>query len=479
MPEKISIMKESGELLNSNIVSIFMIPETQKKYVITTENAVDPHGLTVLHVSELINNDEDLAKIATDEEWSTIKTIMRAIISGNVGSYQYLPLMEKARGKGQYSRDISVSASACKQMIDNYTTSLKSLSEVKKDAPAVEVENNSENGIFPADNVVTNEVNEVSPGIADVTKVDIAPVSQEEPAQAIVTPQPVEAVPLAANGTADVAPSILQGVPDEATASQEPVPVQNAEVVPVQDNAESVTTPEVPVIPVAPVETEVTPVVEESTPVVEVPAPVVEEPAVVAEPSVEPVSGISTENNLAADVPVSVEVQQISVPEVTSEVVSPVAVETPVIAVAEPATSDENDVQTENQVNIDKTSLEAITNSFFDKLKEVQNNSIKQEEPVVQTNINTNVAPSFAPDATLDQVVVGAQDLFMNGVQSLVQTITEKVYRDLYRREMELNEREELLNQREKMLNEQISMMVNNFSTNHSTQEAPVDNSGT
>ena len=77
-----------------------MIPETQKKYVITTENAVDPHGLTVLHVSELINNDEDLAKIATDEEWSTIKTIMRAIISGNVGSYQYLPLMEKARGKG-------------------------------------------------------------------------------------------------------------------------------------------------------------------------------------------------------------------------------------------------------------------------------------------------------------------------------------------------------------------------------------------
>lgn len=472
MPEKISIMKESGELLNSNIVSIFMIPETQKKYVITTENAVDPHGLTVLHVSELINNDEDLAKIATDEEWSTIKTIMRAIISGNVGSYQYLPLMEKARGKGQYSRDISVSASACKQMIDNYTTSLKSLSEVKKDAPAVEVENNSENGIFPADNVVTNEVNEVSPGIADVTKVDIAPVSQEEPAQAIVTPQPVEAVPLAANGTADVAPSILQGVPDEAPASQEPVPVQNAEVVPVQDNAESVTTPEVPVTPVAPVETEVTPVVEESTPVVEA-------PAVVAEPSVEPVSGISTENNLAADVPASVEVQQISVPEVTSEVVSPVAVETPVIAVAEPATSDENDVQTENQVNIDKASLEAITNSFFDKLKEVQNNSIKQEEPVVQTNINTNVAPSFAPDATLDQVVVGAQDLFMNGVQSLVQTITEKVYRDLYRREMELNEREELLNQREKMLNEQISMMVNNFNANHSTQEAPVDNSST
>ena len=51
MPEKITIVKESGGNLNSNIVSIFTIPETQKKYIITTENAIDPHGLTVLHVS--------------------------------------------------------------------------------------------------------------------------------------------------------------------------------------------------------------------------------------------------------------------------------------------------------------------------------------------------------------------------------------------------------------------------------------------
>ena len=82
MPDKISILKESGETINSNVVSVFMIPDTEKKYIITTENAVDPHGLTVLHVSEIV--DGSLQKIATDEEWSSIKTIMRAMISGNV-----------------------------------------------------------------------------------------------------------------------------------------------------------------------------------------------------------------------------------------------------------------------------------------------------------------------------------------------------------------------------------------------------------
>ena len=43
MPEKISIMKDSGETLSYNIVSIFTLPDTGKNYIITTENAVDPH----------------------------------------------------------------------------------------------------------------------------------------------------------------------------------------------------------------------------------------------------------------------------------------------------------------------------------------------------------------------------------------------------------------------------------------------------
>ena len=118
MPEKISILKDSGETVSSNVVSVFMIPDTQKKYLISTENTVDPHGLTILHVSEIV--DGTLQKIATDDEWSSIKTIMRAIISGNVGSYQYLQTIDSIKASSQYSRDISVSASAAKQMSDNY-----------------------------------------------------------------------------------------------------------------------------------------------------------------------------------------------------------------------------------------------------------------------------------------------------------------------------------------------------------------------
>ena len=141
MPEKISILKESGETISSNIVSIFMVPDTQKKYLISTENTVDPHGLTVLHVSEIA--DGSLQKVATDEEWSSIKTIMRAIISGNVGSYQYLQSIDSIKAKEQYSRDISVSASAAKQMTDNFAAR-----DVTNIPPAIDVP--AEAGIFPS-----------------------------------------------------------------------------------------------------------------------------------------------------------------------------------------------------------------------------------------------------------------------------------------------------------------------------------------
>lgn len=163
MPEKISILKESGEILNSNIVSIFSIPETEKKYIITTENAVDPHGLTVFHVSEIVG--EELLKIATDEEWSAIKTIMRSIISGNVGSYQYQPFIEKVNVKGQYSRDISVSASAAKQMSDNYINAIKAM---KGSEGSTDVQVSPSNSIFPANSVQPTEENEVIPGVAEI-----------------------------------------------------------------------------------------------------------------------------------------------------------------------------------------------------------------------------------------------------------------------------------------------------------------------
>jgi hypothetical protein len=391
---------------------------------------------------------------------------MRAIISGNVGAYQYLPLIEKTKGKGQYSRDISVSASACKQMIDNYSVALKSLAEMKKDTPAVEVEGGANEGIFPADNVETNEVNEVSPGIADVTKEDstkVEEVKDDQPVPVAVASEQVSEAPSILQGVpsdADVAPvalsSVTEAPQEESNVSivtnqeavsesvnvetQETVPVVNSE--PVQESAtEEVAPVQEPVVSEAPVVETVTPVVEEQTPVVQEEAVVPSEP-VQEEPVVPVVSTPVVEE--------SVPVIQVDSTAKTADVVS-------------------------DQVNIDADTIDAITNSLLSKIKDVQQVEPQVEKVNVESNINFNANASFAPDATLDQVVVGAQELFMSGVQSLVLTITEKVYRDLYKKEKELNEREELLNQRERMLNEQISMMVQNYNNNQPVQNVPVD----
>lgn len=306
MPGKISILKESGELLNSNIISSFSIPETEKKYIITTENAVDPHGLTVLHVSEI--KDDMLLKIATDEEWDKIKTMMRAVISGNVSSYTYLLPITQASVKGKYSRDISVSASASKQMADSYAAEIKRLEEEKKEKEKAEKEQkaesvSNENSIFPTAVVKPTEENEVSPGIADVSvgKEAVNPVNVIEQPKKEVVNEPV----LAAAQT-------------------------------------NVTTQAIP----------------------------------------------------------------------QAQIVQPTT-------------------------------------------------NVLPQIPGISLNFNST--PSFSPNATLDEVVAGAQDLFMEGVRNLVQTMTEKIYRDLHEKEAELKEREALLNQREKMLNDQMMVVMNSF----------------
>ena len=224
MPEKISIMRDSGDTLSSNIVALFTLPDTQKQYIITTENAVDPHGLTVLHVSEVV--DGVLKKVATDEEWTSIKTIMRSIISGNAGAYSFIPLITTAKAEAQYSRDISVSAAAAKQMTDSYTAALANLPAGGEEAQAPVVE----------------DTNEITPGISEVAPE--APAAEAAPAEApaavgnAVTNIPADAV-VTEPASAPEAP--VAEVKEEAPA---PAPVAEPEPAPA-------TAPEAPEQPVA------------------------------------------------------------------------------------------------------------------------------------------------------------------------------------------------------------------------------------
>ena len=398
MPEKISILKESGETVNSNVVSIFMIPDTQKKYLISTENTVDPHGLTVLHVSEIV--DGVLQKVATDEEWSSIKTIMRAIISGNVGSYQYLQTVESIKSADQYSRDISVSASAAKQMTDNYAAR-----DVNSIASALDV-------VAPAAEPA-EEIEEVAPGIGvvdDTVSSPVAePVQEVVEAPAVVEPAPVVETP--APVAAEPAPVV-----------EAPAPVA-AEPAPVAEPQPQVVETTVPTEEVVPQTEEVVPVVAEATPVVEE-VPVEEETT----------ASVVVEPHLVASSPVTL----------------PVA-EPTVQTVPEPVTF------------VSQADLYAASPVSQVPVGQISNNGSVMPSLGIKFDIN----PSFTPDASLDDVVLASQEMFIEGTRNLVQTIQEKVYRDMYSKEADLkakedmlNQREEALNQREKMLNEQMMAMM-------------------
>lgn len=390
MPEKISILKDSGETVSSNVVSVFMIPDTQKRYLISTENTVDPHGLTILHVSEIV--DGTLQKIATDEEWSSIKTIMRAIISGNVGSYQYLQTIDSIKASAQYSRDISVSASAAKQMSDNYGT---------RDA----------NNIPPAIETKTEEV------------VDAAPTDEVAPGISVVEEAPAPVEPPVVEAPVPVEPPVVETAPvaTEASPVAEVAPVAGPAPEPVQEVVAPVEVPAsdpapVPAPEVVPVPEVVPQPVEEVAPVAE-PAPVEENPVVV-------------EPHMVASSPVTLPVEEPAVP--TTEPVQFVA---------------QADLSTAAPVVVPTAQIaqEAFANPTM--------------------GIKFDISPSFAPNASLEEVVLASQEMFMEGVKNLVQTIQEKVYRELYNKEAELKAKEEMLNQREKMLNEQMIAAMSNFAS--------------
>ena len=446
MPEKISIVKESGETVSSNIVSVFTIPDTEKKYIITTENSVDPHGLTVLHVSEIV--DGSLKKIATDEEWSSIKTIMRAIISGNVGSYKYLPTIEVIKADGQYSRDISVSSSASKQMIDNYNAADTSQGEGEADG-----------SIFPDSKVETDEENEVMPGIAEVAE-DAAPESIDE-------------TPAAEAKTTDAPETI------EAEAPQ-----QEAQDAPAVEETPAVETTEAPAASETVAEAAPAAPAPEATPEVEVQQPAAPEtPAVEVAPET-PAAEVAPTPVEAAPAPVlSNEIQVVDTPEAVStvEVVAPQPAEPVVPAPPVVTTTVESTPVTTvaPEVQVVPEAVQTVVQPVAvtpEVVQVVQPTQVVPTAQIVQgvpeapltppVQFNTNVDGSFQPEATLDEVVKGAQDMFMEGVRNLVQTIQEKVYRDLYKKEAEMKQREALVAQKEQMLNSQFATMMSNITAN-------------
>ena len=496
MPEKISILKESGESVNSNVVSVFMVPDTQKKYLISTENTVDPHGLTILHVSEIVG--DSLQKVASDEEWSSIKTIMRAIISGNVGSYQYLQPIDSAKSADLYSRDISVSTSAAKQMSDNYEARDKAntptidavgvqeevhafddiqevapgLGVIEESVPSAEVSSSGApvnvSGTQPAEDVVAEPEfvsapvvetapESVSTPVAEVSMVIPESAPAEDVAQSVQTPplppvqEPVpapvqEVVPVATEEPVSTpVAEVSMVIPEPAPAEEVAQPVQTPALPPVQEPAPA---PVQEVVPVATEEPVSTPVVVEAVPVESQPIPLA--PVEVVTPDVEP--GIQTQL-VAEPAPIVVESHLVAPSPVTLPISEP-AVQGEPEPVTFVAQSDLAGVQPAMVIPIAQPATSIPAGQIMQEGANVPAMGIKYE-----------VNPSFSPDATLDEVVLASQEMFMEGTRNLIQTIQEKIYRDIYHKEAELKAREEMLNQREKMLNEQMMSMMSNFAS--------------
>ena len=587
MPEKISIVKDGGESINSNIVSVFMIPDLSKKYIITTENAVDPHGLTVLHVSEITG--DSLVKVATDEEWSTIKTVMRAIISGSVGNYQYIPSFETINAAGQYSRDISVSAPASKQMIDSYANGEK-VEPIMEESDEI-LDNSDSDSIFPTAPVAVSE-DEVAPGIAmedpvtientpDAPEIDPSvqgakpldpaslPVQEPVPApaaEAAPTPVPapiIDETPAPApEAPAPEAPAAL--APAIPTTPAAPAPVEAAPAAPVAES--EAPAPIIDVSESAPAAEEVlgAEMVPEANPAVDATTPV---SAVVAEPVVtpdtivanvdavspmpesiidEPVSVPATQNSAAIAVPAdpnAVEVNSApanesvapeidalaatpiivdaapavepvvkeevpavlnnTVANVTEGVVdglapagadavvtvppveaaqapveapapvaepapaqpAPAAPEIPEVApVAEPAPAEAAPVAAPEIPVVGQVGTPVVNAPMPQQSVVVQQNTVMPQTSAMKNlgiTLDFGVQPNMDSNATLDEIVAGAQELFIEGVRNLVLVMTDKLYKDLREREEDLKKREVIVQQREQAINDSTMAMMN------------------
>lgn len=169
MPEKITLINEKGESTQSDIISVFKV--NNKKFLITTNNEVDPNGLTVLNISEV--DGDKLNSVTNDSDWDAIKNIMRSIISGTDGvKVEYEPILSIANINSTNSfRYISVSNSAVLAMVNDYSTN-KPVGDTSNseavvsitNAPSVNAFNNLEgdlqssslpenNAIYPQQNI--------------------------------------------------------------------------------------------------------------------------------------------------------------------------------------------------------------------------------------------------------------------------------------------------------------------------------------
>ena len=78
----LTIINSDGRKIDYEILNIFKLTQTNKDYIIYTDNTVDLNGNLNIYASIYENN--KLVNIETNEEWLQIEKILKKISSGCV-----------------------------------------------------------------------------------------------------------------------------------------------------------------------------------------------------------------------------------------------------------------------------------------------------------------------------------------------------------------------------------------------------------
>lgn len=77
----LKIVEEDGTVTLAEIIVAFRLDDTNKEYVIYTLNEEDDKGNVTIYASayEQVDGEKQLTGIATEEEWTKIKEVLKAL----------------------------------------------------------------------------------------------------------------------------------------------------------------------------------------------------------------------------------------------------------------------------------------------------------------------------------------------------------------------------------------------------------------
>lgn len=82
MDTKVKLQRVNGEIIEADIISYFELQNTGKRYVFYTLNEIVENDLVKMYVSE-VGDANMLAQTMADEDWTTLKSIMKSILTGH------------------------------------------------------------------------------------------------------------------------------------------------------------------------------------------------------------------------------------------------------------------------------------------------------------------------------------------------------------------------------------------------------------